>query len=88
MLPNLEGNNYKIGPIREILSLTKHECKILMIARFGMLECGKNFRGTITENCVTCNESDDEEHRLNKCTKYSNINHINDTEVILFDTIF
>ena len=88
ILPNLEGNDYKRGPIREILSLTKHECKILIIARFGMLECGKNFRGTITEKCVTCNESDDEEHRLNKCTKYSNINHMNDTEIIPFDTIF
>ena len=41
-----------------------------------MLECGKNFRGTITEKCVTCNESDDEEH------------HMNDTEIIPFDTIF
>ena len=42
-----------------------------MISRFSMLECGKNFRGTLNEKCFkTCNQVDTQEHRLNECMKY------------------
>ena len=68
--------------------MNKHECKVLIIARFGMLECGKNYRGTLTEQCTTCNQNDTEEHRLNSCTKYEDTNYLNDPEKIPFDTIF
>ena len=88
ILPELEKNDYKRKPTQEILSLNKLECKTLIIARYGMLECGKNFRGTLAEKCITCDVTDNEEHRLNKCTKYSDINHIDNIEIIPFDTIY
>ena len=44
------------------MSLTKRETKMLIIARFGMLECGKNFKGTMNEICLNCNTRDTEEH--------------------------
>ena len=38
-----------------------------------MLECGKNMKGTMTENCSVCNVIDDEQHRLTTCKKRSNL---------------
>ena len=41
-----------------------------MIARYGMLECGKNFKGSANEICPKCNIKDDENHRLNNCIRW------------------
>ena len=38
----------------------------------GMLECGKNMKGTISEKCQSCDILDDENHRLNYCPKWRN----------------
>ena len=88
ILPELEKNDYKRKPTKEILSLNKQECKTLILARYGMLECGKNFRGTLAVKCITCNEIDNEEHRLNKCSKFIDINHIDKNEKIMFETVY
>ena len=53
-----------------------------MIARFGLLECGKNFKGTQSEMCTECNCVDDENHRLNHCIKQRNINLYDQTEKV------
>ena len=45
-----------------------------MIARFGMLQCGKNHQGTIEKSCDACNCIDDENHRINYCTKWKDKN--------------
>ena len=53
-----------------------------MIARYGMLQCGKNFGGTMNKTCETCNCIDDEEHRLNACPKWENNNcYLSDIKV-------
>ena len=39
-----------------------------------MLECGKNFKGSLKETCAHCNVLDDESHRLNYCEKLKEIN--------------
>ena len=52
-----------------------------------MLECGKNFGGTIGGTCSECNIYDDEEHRLNQCKKWKNINYLNSSEKIDFNEI-
>ena len=64
--------------IPELSFYNKQETKTLMIARFGMLECGKNFKGSMRETCSKCDVIDDENHRLNHCAIYRNVN--------LFDT--
>ena len=86
LLSTLQEPSYTRSPIREIRYLSKHETKTLMIARYGMLECGKNFQGTLNSVCDTCNCLDDEEHRLNVCINYSSLNYVLDP--IRFDTIF
>ena len=88
ILPELEKDDYKRKPTQEIISLNNQECKTSILARCGMLECGKNFRGTLAERCITCDEIDNEEHRLNKCIKYTDINHIDCNERVLFDTVY
>ena len=53
-----------------------------------MLECGKNFEGTMKEICDTCGCVDDEEHRLNQCMRFVRTNDHDDVDKIKFDTIF
>ena len=55
--------------------MTKNETKTILTARYGMLECGKNFKGTLNLNCSSCNVIDDENHRLNDCNRWRNTNN-------------
>ena len=65
--------------------MTKLETKTLITARYGMLECGKNFGGTIAGTCSECNAYDDENHRLNHCKKWKEINNYGTSEKIDFE---
>ena len=88
VLKTVEDSNYVRKPCEEILSLSKIECKSLIIAKFGMLECGANFKGTMNLNCITCNVIDNEEHRLNHCVKFKDINMYNESDKCPFETIY
>ena len=59
-----------------------------MIARYGMLECGNNFKGTMNAFCDSCKVLDDENHRLNYCEKYNDINFVSADEKIDFDLVY
>ena len=84
----LEKTDYTRAPCKEIVSLSKNDCKSLIISRFGMLECGANFKGTSSEDCLTCRVVDNEEHRLNQCIKFRETNFYNDAEKIPFKNIY
>ena len=84
----IENPSYQRKPLGEIVQLTKQETKTLIIARFRMLECGRNFKGTMKEICDTCGCADDEEHRLNSCIKFVDINYHDNIDKISFETIF
>ena len=58
-----------------------------MIARYGMLECGKNFKGSRSEMCKICNQIDNEDHRLNHCQKYREVNFYSNSIKIDFEQI-
>ena len=88
IVKQIEKSDYKRSTCPLISKLTKNESKLLLIAKFGMLECGKNYKGTIKENCTTCNVYDDEEHRLNHCIKYRELNYHDADEKTPFKTIF
>ena len=47
----------------------------------------KNYKGTKSEICIECTELDDENHRLNYCTKYRDINYCDHTPGIDFRNI-
>ena len=59
-----------------------------MIARFRMLECGANFKGTMNEMCKLCKTIDDESHRLNHCKLYRCNNFYDKTEKVQFSDIY
>ena len=70
------------------MTLTKNDCKALIISRFGMLECGTNFKGTMNDRCTTCDQVDNEEHRLNSCDKFKESNFCNNDNKIPFRWIY
>ena len=53
-----------------------------------MLECGKNFKGTIPEICRECGEEDDESHRLNRCILWKHLKFSETAEEIDFGEIY
>ena len=63
IIDKLNDPLYIRSPIQIIKRFTKKECRTLIIARYGMLKCGKNFKGTLNEKCLTCDTIDYEEHR-------------------------
>ena len=66
IINKIENGSYRRTPVKEILNMTKNELKTVMIARFGMLQCGKNHQGTIEKLCDTCNCIDDENTGLDQ----------------------
>ena len=53
-----------------------------------MLECGKNYKGTMKEICDICQTLDDENHRINYCTKWRNVNFMESDDKKDFGLIF
>ena len=68
--------------------MNKQDTRTLIIARYGMLECGTNYKGTMSDTCSHCCCKDNEEHRLNNCPKYDYSNYSNTSDQIKFDTVF
>ena len=85
---------YNRQPLNELYHGNKQRTKTIILARHRMLECGKNFRGTMSEICRSCNVTDDENHRLNECTRWIvgnqpelNFNDIYSTEIEVIDNL-
>ena len=88
ILDELEKVCYKRKPCDELMACTKNECKTIIMARYGMLECGRNFKGTIEYQCKSCNVVDDEEHRLNHCINFKDSNFRDCIDQIPFKSIY
>ena len=84
----INEDNYQRKPMYPITSLNQIEAKTLIVARFHMLECGKNFRGTSPVTCTVCNEIDDESHRLNFCSRFKQTNLYDASEKVEFSDVF
>ena len=70
----LTGDHYIRKPLDELVWWTKQKSRAIILARNGMLECGKNDEGIMKETCTTCAVVDDENHRLNDCVVWRDIN--------------
>ena len=71
---HVSSNNYKRQPTNVILHGTKHRARTILLSRHGMLECGTNYKGTMSETCHICRTIDDENHRLNDCRMFTDTN--------------
>jgi len=87
IINKLSSPNYTRKPESEIMQTTKNTTKTCIIARYGMLECGINYKGTLKPTCETCNTSDNEEHRMNDCIKWK-CTDTNGNEKVTFNDIY
>ena len=62
----IKNPSYQRAPLKELIKCTKIETKTIILGRFGMLECGKNFKGTISANCTVCDTFDDEKQTVRR----------------------
>ena len=84
----IKDPSYHRAPLNELTKCTKIETKTILLGRFGMLECGKNFRGTLSSDCDVCKTHDDEKHRLNNCSKFQTTNNFAINNKSNFDLIY
>ena len=84
----LTSHPYIRKPIDEISHCNKQKTKTIILARSRMLECGTNFKGTMSDTCQDCNTVDDEHHRLNICNKWEDTNNANNNTKTNFDDIY
>ena len=83
----LNKEKYSRKPSEEILNCNRTDAKVIILARYGMLECGKNYRGSLPLTCAECDEGDDENHRMNYCTRWKKLNLHDENEKIDFQDI-
>ena len=88
IIDKIRQPNYIRQPEKEFLIMTKRETKAIMTARYGMLQCGKNHKGTMSINCPSCNVLDDEDHRLNTCPTWGEKNLANKESKVDFQDVF
>ena len=89
ILPYLENVQYerKTHPI--LLQNSKLVARAYVMGRFRMLQCAANFSaGYGSKNCSLCKVCDDEEHRINNCPLYANINLYSSPNKIDFNCIY
>ena len=72
----LELNDYKSGYVNNVMfELPRNTVKIIIMARYGMLDCANNYRGKYgTKLCRACDMVDDEDHRMNNCVRWKDVN--------------
>ena len=59
------------------------------MGRFGMLKCANNFSNAYgTKNCDLCAVVDDENHRINRCPKWGNVNRYHNDGKVAFADIY
>ena len=87
---SVNNNTFSHGALPDIITSNKVNTKTLVLARCGMLECGKNFKGTIPEICRVCGvgEEDNESHRLNRCKTWKHLNFSETVDKVDFSDIY
>ena len=85
----LEKTSYERKNLNPVIKLNRKEAKHIIQARYGMLECAKNFKIKYGKlECPECNTPDNENHRLNQCKKLANRNWLNKQEKVNFDQVY
>ena len=63
--------------------------RALIMGRYGMLQCAANFsHGHGTKLCDICKVTDNEDHRMNACSKWAQINLVNSGSKVRFSDIY
>ena len=71
----LNDKNYVRSPRMNVLCKSRYRSRVQIMSMFGMLDCANNYKyGNKGELCSMCNTTDDENHRINFCKKFSGMN--------------
>ena len=84
----LTTTNHTRKPLPELLNLNKQRTRTIMFARTRMLQCGRNYKGTMPELCENCKSPDDENHRLNHCSIWQETNNYSSVNKSEFSNIY
>ena len=84
----LTTTNHTRKPLPELLNLNKQRTRTIMFARTRMLQCGRNYKGTMPELCENCKSPDDENHRLNHCSIWQETNNYSSMNKSEFSYIY
>ena len=88
IVQKLENPAYKRQPDPIIKTMTKQQTRTMIVSRYGMLECGKNWGGSVKKICEKCNCIDSENHRLNDCIIWKHHNLYDNHRKVNFDQIY
>ena len=88
IIPEINKETYVRHPQSSIIRTTKRQTRTIIMARYGLLECGKNFKGTHPEICDQCACLDDEDHRINYCIKWRSLNMYDSLDKIMYDDVY
>ena len=88
IVEQITHQDYVRGLRNEFITCNRQETKTIMIARFRMLECGVNYKGSLKEICKQCKILDDEDHRMNHCINYRLINLYDNKQKVDFKDIY
>ena len=85
----LENDNNVTDDLNPVMKLDRKFAKCIIMSRYGMLKCGKNFKtGLGSDVCLECGVTDDESHCINHCKKWKNVNGYNREEKIDFEMVY
>ena len=71
IIDSLNADGYERKPLGSIVNLNKIHAKAIIMGRYGMLDCAKNFRTKYgNTKCTVCQVEDDEQHRIGNCSKW------------------
>ena len=89
LVSRLQSDEYARTNQQPSMKLIRLKSKAIIMAQSGMLDCATNYKNKYrTTICKECSKTDDENHRINECVKYSNINNCDTTEKFDFSTVF
>ena len=75
LLEKLKNKDYARAPCMNALKGSKSQGRVRLMATYRMLDCRRNFKkGYGGDLCNVCKTIDDENHRINYCTKYKERN--------------
>ena len=75
IIEQLNEPSYIRKPINVLPGTSILEARAIMMGRYGMLDCGANYCMKYGgKDCKVCHVLDNEDHRLNYCSVYKDVN--------------
>ena len=89
IIPHLEQAGYTRKPNSFMIDNNKLIARAYIMGRYGMLQCAANFSaGYGGKLCINCGVIDDENHRINNCERWKEINLFDCVEKVNYDDLY